>query len=599
MANDQNLYAQGDSIAERFTVQEFLGTGGMGEVYKVEDDQGGLFACKVLLQKVVPGFVKTGKITTAIIEQAPEVPGLVRPLEVFEDGKKRCILSDFVDGSDLRSLMADLSKREEYLDQRTAAIVADKVLTTLSAFPPLSVHGLLKPGNILLQGVRSLDDLNEDTLVFITDFGASRVLSFSKFASIQLARGNDYYYLAPEFISQGGRVKKVADIYALGIMLYESLTGLVPKKDFKPLSEAARDVDEAFSEMVAKAISKQPDERFQEFGLFREALRETVADLPEYVPPEPESDEPETIETEDIFAMDGDDDDVADQLEDEVDVFGEVQTGDPSAEVDLTALDEAETDAEVFARQDKEEDEDLNIFDEVESEEISEEDERAAREIPLFEDDSHVEYPDSEIVSEDDESEPPAEEETTPEPEQDKPQIEIPVVKAPQKKAGGFPWVQVLVILLMAAAAAAAIWKMVFDKESNPVSAPTPPVSTPPPAPTPVENVLTDEQKNQIADLVAKGTLQKEKEQLLEPKNDNLLTTINKIKAINPTDQFARNAKEHMVAYYLGKAQIALNENDLKTAAQMATDGMKVDPNNQEFTNVLDKVMAEKKTLNQ
>lgn len=329
MPKGNDLYSEGDRIGERFLVLEKIGSGGFGEVFKVQDEDESILACKVLYPKVVPAYIKLEKIKKTLLDPVPEVPGLVRPKEILELDGNRIVVSDFIPGINLRQYFKSAAENKQLPDALALGAIVDKVLSVLMTFPTLSIHGLVKPSNIILRGADTDSEVPENAVAFLTDFGASRLVSFSKFASIQLGRGNDYYYLAPEYISQGGRVTRAADIYAVGVMLYEGLTGQVPKKDFPRLAEAVPNINTAFDEMVHKALSRSPEKRFQEFGAMRDDLREALPDLPETQMPSESGDEvPETIETEDIFLMDEEGERLADDIE-EVDVFGDM----PAAEI--------------------------------------------------------------------------------------------------------------------------------------------------------------------------------------------------------------------------------------------------------------------------
>ncbi|MBZ0270974.1 protein kinase, partial [bacterium] len=276
------LFQPHDRIAGRFQIISYVGSGGIGEVYRASDETG-FIAIKALLPRVVPAYITTDRIRDALLGHLPEEDPMVLPREVVEHGEVRCIVSRFVAGEDAREL---LRRRDRSADPRPALMFFDLFLERLSSLPPFAVHGALKPENIIV--AQAGDRLfHRDVEIQITDINFPRVLSFSKYASIQLARGPAFDYLAPEFVTMGGRVDQRADIYSAGMLLYELLTGTTAKKEFAPPSKAGSAAPRELDDVLRRALAASPDERFSSLREFQDALRKAAPVIGERLASQP------------------------------------------------------------------------------------------------------------------------------------------------------------------------------------------------------------------------------------------------------------------------------------------------------------------------
>ena len=269
----------GSIVAGRFTIEERIGAGALGVVYRVSEG-GKTYALKALNPKVVPGYIGTKKIETVLKEHQFNHPGILNPLEVGEHDGLRFILQPFLHGKDLRSMLDYMADEDQVGDARLAANFLDHIATIFTALPPFAAHGALKPANILVEGLKPESPFPENALIYLSDFGTHHILSFSKYASLQLSTGPAYYYLAPEFISLGGKVDSRADQYSLGVLAYELLTGSVPRKGYKPITQANPSLNEEWDDFINRLLSKQPDHRFASFAELRQALNDLVGELP-------------------------------------------------------------------------------------------------------------------------------------------------------------------------------------------------------------------------------------------------------------------------------------------------------------------------------
>jgi formylglycine-generating enzyme required for sulfatase activity len=269
----------GAKFSERFIVEALLGVGPMGEVFQVID-QGKTFALKVFLPRVVPAYLSAAKIKGVYDEYAVNHPAIVRPLEIGEaEGLKFAVLP-FVRGAGLQTLLAEMADAGKSGDARTAGLIADRLGAILEHLPPTAVHGGVKPGNVLVGGLAPSGPVRDDAPFFLTDWGTPHLLSFSKYASLQLSAGAPYYYLAPEFVSYGGKIDQRADQYAIGALLYEFLTGKPPRKGFRAASQLNPDVTEEWDDLLGRLLAPKPDQRFARMGDLRQAVHDLVGPLP-------------------------------------------------------------------------------------------------------------------------------------------------------------------------------------------------------------------------------------------------------------------------------------------------------------------------------
>lgn len=282
MAATKTGLSVGSTFADRFQVEQFIGAGPMGEVFRVtEGDK--TFALKVFLPRVVPSYVSAAKIKGVYDEHAVPHPAIIRPLEVGEHGGLTYLVLPIVDGASLREHLDALADDGETVGPHDAGLIAARVADILAALSSTTVHGGLKPSNILIPGLIPGQPLPDDAVVRLTDMGTSHVLSFSKYASLQLSAGAPYYYLAPEFVSFGGKVDSRADQFAIGALLYEMLTGKTARKGFKPASQVNPDVTEEWDDLIGRLLSPKPDGRFASVTEVRPSLAEVVGELPEAI----------------------------------------------------------------------------------------------------------------------------------------------------------------------------------------------------------------------------------------------------------------------------------------------------------------------------
>jgi tRNA A-37 threonylcarbamoyl transferase component Bud32 len=232
-------------------VKELIGQGGMGAVYLAR--QRGLDRPVAL--KLVRPREADPTFAERFVREARAMARLSHPhvVAVFESGEAGglpYLVMEYVDGVTLRDAM-----RERKLTPAEALAIVPQICDALEyAHAQGVVHRDVKPENILI---------GRDGRVKIADFGLAKVTDPAgvSLTGTRQAMGTPHY-MAPEQWEKPGEVDHRADVYALGVVLYELLTGELPIGRFDPPSQKIR-LDVRLDEVVLRALAKEPDRRYQ------------------------------------------------------------------------------------------------------------------------------------------------------------------------------------------------------------------------------------------------------------------------------------------------------------------------------------------------
>jgi len=257
-------------------IEGVAGRGGMGVVYRATAlDLDRLVALKL----IAPALSSDSSFRERFIRETRVAASLDHPnvIPVFsagEEGGRLFFAMRYVDGDDLRTLI----RREVRLAPERAASIVAQVGSALDAAHARGiVHRDVKPANVLLAGAEH---------AYLTDFGLTKRLHSAAAETRPGGWVGTLGYVAPEQI-RGERVDARADVYALGCVLFHALTGVTPyarESDEATLwahlnepppavAPRAPGVPAAFEEVVARALAKEPDDRFGSAGdLGRAAL---------------------------------------------------------------------------------------------------------------------------------------------------------------------------------------------------------------------------------------------------------------------------------------------------------------------------------------
>lgn len=274
-----NLFGQ--TLLNRYTVREFLGRGGMAEVYQVWDSQRMTFlAMKVLLEDLALDKVFIRRFTREADNLAKlQHPNIVRFFDFEKQDRLAFMLMDYIEGETLKHLIHDAPNA---LPVKEVNTVMQAVCGALHyAHNQGVVHCDIKPANIII---------DKNGTVQLADFGIARMTDA---ATATMVGAGTPAYMAPEQI-QGADPTPQTDIYALGIVLYEMLTngerpftgeqaqitGRTAEKvrweqlNLSPPSPRVWNpsLSSALEKVVMKSLAKDPEARYQTVVDFRNAL---------------------------------------------------------------------------------------------------------------------------------------------------------------------------------------------------------------------------------------------------------------------------------------------------------------------------------------
>ena len=279
----------GEVIADRYELQEVVGTGGMSSVYRAHDRLlERTVALKVLHEhysaddEYIERFRREARAAAQLTH-----PGIVTVIDRGEQDGRQFIVFEHVAGETLK----DVIDREGRLPVRQALELALDVARALQfAHERGLVHRDVKPQNVLLNG---------DGRAKVTDFGIAREVDVEQSMTQTGTVLGTSHYLAPEQ-ARGEEVDERSDVYALGAVLFELLTGEVPFPGdsfvavaMKHIHEQPRDVRELRLDVpprvaaaVARALEKDPAQRFPTMSDFAKELTACIKELTEVAPAE-------------------------------------------------------------------------------------------------------------------------------------------------------------------------------------------------------------------------------------------------------------------------------------------------------------------------
>ncbi|CAN5492024.1 hypothetical protein BH23VER1_BH23VER1_21310 [soil metagenome] len=258
-----------EEVAGRFPEMEILGllgSGGMGTVYKARQPKlDRLVALKILThERDDAGFIDRFTREAQTLARLDH-PNIVAVHEFGDRGELFYLIMELVDGVTLRDLLS-----EGRLKPDQALAIVPPICDALQfAHDKGVVHRDIKPENILL---------DKDGRVKVADFGIARLVGLEQAATLT-GRGQvvgTAHYMSPEQVERPATVDHRADIYALGVVFYEMLTGELPLGRFPNPSEKVQ-IDVRLDEVVLKALEKEPRRRYQHASEVRTRVEDIVA----------------------------------------------------------------------------------------------------------------------------------------------------------------------------------------------------------------------------------------------------------------------------------------------------------------------------------
>ena len=272
----------GKVLNERYKIIRELGQGGMAIVYEAQDL---LLDRKVALKMLRGEYVNDANFIKRFRHEAKAVarlshPNVVNIYDIGQDGNYQYLVMEDVEGTNLK----DLIQKKGRLELEEALRLAKQILAALTvAHENNIIHCDIKPHNILL---------TRDMQVKVTDFGIARAISSATTMTITDTIVGSAHYFSPEQ-ARGADIETRSDLYSLGIVLYEMLTGELPFRGDSPISVALKhiqelpkppglinpDIPENVEKVIMKAIAKNPEDRFATADEMKEAIDEILAEL--------------------------------------------------------------------------------------------------------------------------------------------------------------------------------------------------------------------------------------------------------------------------------------------------------------------------------
>jgi serine/threonine protein kinase len=275
------LLVPGTTVAG-YKIESLIGRGGMGAVYRAEEE--GL-ARKVALKVIAPELAQDERFRERFLRESRIAASLDHPhvVPIYQAGEEDGVLylaMRYVEGADLQELVAE----EGALEPKRALDLLSQVAEALDAAHEKGlVHRDVKPSNILIAGAAGREHC------YLGDFGLTkRTGSLSGVSAAGEVVGT-LEYVAPEQIT-GASLDERADVYSLGCVLYECLTGRSPfpratdvallwahvHEEPTPPSQARPELPRELDTVLARALAKEPGRRYRSAGELVAATRSAL-----------------------------------------------------------------------------------------------------------------------------------------------------------------------------------------------------------------------------------------------------------------------------------------------------------------------------------
>ncbi len=258
----------GDVLGRRFTIVQFLARGGMGEVYEASDShlQNKHCALKILRGEIaIDPHVRQRFEREVLLAREVTHPNVCPTFDMFREdappGPLLFLTMRLVRGEPLSTR---LQRAGPFQPESALPLVRQMAAGLDAAHRAGVIHRDFKPGNVMLEG------RDEETRVLITDFGLSREYESDHTLANPGEISGTIGYIAPELL-QGSTATPAADVYALGVVVHEMLTGRRPvvkpgSNRFLPPSHFVESLPRFWDRMVLGCIEPDPLKRFQSAG---------------------------------------------------------------------------------------------------------------------------------------------------------------------------------------------------------------------------------------------------------------------------------------------------------------------------------------------
>ena len=256
---------EGSVIGNRYKIQEKIGNGGMATVYKALDQILNRYVAVKVLREEFTTDEEFIKRFNAEAQSAARLthPNIVSVYDVGQEYNIYYIVMELIQGKTLKQIIEE----DGHLSWKWAVNIAIQIASALEmAHKNNIIHRDIKPHNIMI---------TEDGVAKVTDFGIAKAVSNSTITAFGTTLGSVHYF-SPEH-ARGGYTDSKSDLYSLGVVMYEMVTGKVPFDADTPVSVALKHMQEepvppikvnkeipfAVNQIILKAMKKDPNERYQ------------------------------------------------------------------------------------------------------------------------------------------------------------------------------------------------------------------------------------------------------------------------------------------------------------------------------------------------
>ena len=283
-------------IIDGYKILDLLGQGGMGIVYKAEDIA---LSRIVALKMIAPDLASQESFLRRFQSEARALarvdsPYIVGVHTLRKSGQHVFIVMEYVDGWTLSDEM-----NKGMLERMRAFSILKQLLQAFSHAHGVGViHRDIKPSNIML---------TREGRVKVTDFGLAKLRREDGMSTVTQGIAGTARYMSPEQV-QGKKIDHRSDIYSLGMTLYHMFAGKLPfepeegtysilrrvvEEDFPRVSELNQSISPAISDVISRALAKEPEDRFQSaddmLAAVEKIIQQSENKAPERIPVRPQT----------------------------------------------------------------------------------------------------------------------------------------------------------------------------------------------------------------------------------------------------------------------------------------------------------------------
>jgi serine/threonine protein kinase len=250
-----SIFVPGEIVASRYQIGELLGQGGVGAVYRARDME---IDVDVALKAITSNLLQTEEEQQNFSKQIRAArklqhPNIVRIYDEGHEGNRRFFTMKLLEGLTLRKIIRLRHEKGQPFSAEELVPIFHQLAAALEYAHKTTWHGDVKPENVIV-----LPDLLK-----VTDFNLVKALPLKPFLGIAKSRSKGFPYIAPELRVEATTIDGRVDIYALGVILAEMLTGLVFEGHYsRAMTAALEQLPTKLDGLVRKATAEHPDGRF-------------------------------------------------------------------------------------------------------------------------------------------------------------------------------------------------------------------------------------------------------------------------------------------------------------------------------------------------